>query len=111
MNDELKFMSMAEIEARADAKWNEWLKTRRIGCAEYDPEDNVIVLYVYPGNSTYEVDLDRCQTSAELADWIFHLAAKTWCKGSVMMDFIQCLKNAIEERHGKNPFAYFKTHG
>ena len=31
----------------------------------------------YPG-SWYEVDLERCDTSAETLDWIFQVAAKDW---------------------------------
>src|SRR5947199_285017 len=66
-----------------DAK--QWREIQRIGCAEYVSETNVIWLHVE--NMRYEVDLDRCKTAKELVDWLFHLAGKVWCKGSVLTDF------------------------
>jgi hypothetical protein len=100
--------SLAELDAAVEADRAAWRETRRIGCAEYDPETNVINLHVYEGNRSYEVDLDRCETAAELADWLFHLAGKRWCKGSVLTDFIRTLERAIEERHGQDAREYFK---
>lgn len=38
-----------------------------------DTETNVL-----DGPSGYYVDLDRCQTSAQVLDWIMQIAGKTW---------------------------------
>lgn len=104
-------MTLGEFLNTESDEAKQWRLTRRIGCAEYIPETNVVNLYVYNGDSPYEVDLDRCTTAAELADWLFHLAGKTWCKGSVLTDLILCLDKAIEERHGKNAQEYFGKKG
>jgi hypothetical protein len=103
-----KAYTMGELDSLADAKMDEWLETRRVGVAEYDPDTQTIRLYVYAGQNTYQIDLDRCKTQKELLDWILHLSGKTWCKGSVMIDFIHCLEWAIRERHDQSLWEYFK---
>lgn len=97
-----------ELDALCDAKMDEWLKTRRVGVAEYDADLNLIELDVYQGHNGYQIDLDRCKTQKELLDWIFHLSGKTWCKGSVMIDFIHCLEWAIREKEDQSLWEYFK---
>lgn len=107
-SDGFKAYTIGELEAMAEAQMNEWLKTRRIGLAEYDPETNVIKLHVYSGNSVYEVDLDRCQTKEDLLDWVFHLLGKRWCKDSLLTDFFHCLEWVIREKKDQNLYTYFK---
>ncbi len=107
----IEFFNLAELDKLADAQWAEWLRTRRVGCAEYIPGINVIRLDTGLNHYRYEVDLDRCRSARELADWLFQLAGKQWCKGSVLTDFILCLSNAIEERHGQDPHIFFDVAG
>jgi hypothetical protein len=111
MSDDTRIsLTAAEIIEAAAEHDAEWLRTRRIGCAEYVPHDNAIRLWVYAeGRDYYEVDLDRCRTAEQFTDWAFHLAGKTWCRGDVMMDFLLCLERAIKERHDQSPAAFFKA--
>jgi len=98
-----------EAMAKHDA---EWLKTRRVGCAEHVPHNNTIRLWAYAeGRDYYEVDLERCRTAEQFTDLVFHLAGKTWCQSNVMMDFLLCLERAIKERHNQNPVTFFKVAG
>jgi hypothetical protein len=106
---EFKAYTMNELEALADAKMDEWLKTRRIGVAEYDPDLNVIKLHVYSGNNAYQVDLDRCKTKDDLLNWVFHLMGKRWCKGAFLTDFFQCLEWTIREKEDQNLWQFFKV--
>jgi hypothetical protein len=99
---------LSDLDALIDRKMDEWLKSRRRGLAEYDPDENTIRLHIGPGSNAYQIDLDRCKTQRELLDWIFHLSGKTWCKGSVLTDFIQCLMWAIREKEDQDLWAYFK---
>jgi hypothetical protein len=108
-SDGFKAYTMDELEVLARQEMAEWLKTRRVGLAEYDPEANIIKLHVYFGNSVYEVDLDRCKTQEELLHWVFHLLGKRWCKDSLLTDFFHCLRWAIKEREDKNLYAFFKA--
>jgi hypothetical protein len=107
----MRIMSLSDLENRANEEWEKWLEYRRIGSASYDPEINVICLHVYPNDDWYEIDLDRCKTASQLADWIAQLSGKNWCRGSLMTDFILCLQHAIKERYGKSLHSYFKVGG
>lgn len=98
---------LSDLDALVDAQMDTWLETRRIGVATYDADLNLIELDVYPSHTGYQIDLDRCKTKEELLDWIFHLSGKTWCKGSVLTDFIQCLTWAIREKEDQTLYAFF----
>ncbi len=104
---EFKAYTIKELDALVDAEMDKWLETRQIGVARYDPDARIIDLSDGAGY-TYEVDLDRCKTKKDLLDWIFHLAGKKWCKGSVLTDFIHCLEWAIRERDDQSLWEYFK---
>jgi hypothetical protein len=106
--DGFKAHKVGDLTALIDEKMDQWLETRRIGLAEYDPDTQTIKLYVYAGQNTYNIDLDRCKTQRDLLDWLFHISGKTWCKGSVLTDFIQCLTWAIREKEDQDLWAYFK---
>lgn len=99
---------LGDLSKLLDEKMDKWLETRRIGIAEYDPEVNAINLHVYSGSNVYQVDLDRCKTQKEFVDWIIHLSGKTWCKGSVLTDFVHCLEWAIRERDDEDLYTFFQ---
>jgi hypothetical protein len=100
--------TLDELKARADAQMDKWLETRRIGVAEYDPEVSVIKLYVFQGWSPYEIDLNYLKTAPQLLNMIFHVSGKSWCKDSVMTDFLHCLTWTIRELHDEEPEKFFK---
>lgn len=45
----------------------------------------------------YEVDLERCNTSAQMLDWIFQLQGKTWMTPELMREFLATLNRACIE--------------
>lgn len=36
----------------------------------------------------YDVDLERCNTPAEVLDWIFQVKQKTWCTPEIIFDLL-----------------------
>jgi len=56
--------------------------------------DNFTLEYKYW--ELYYVDLERCNTSAELADWVFQIANKGWGTPEVLGHLIQALDDLLE---------------
>lgn len=44
----------------------------------------------------YYADLDRCTTSAELADWIFQIAGKLWADDATLAGLVRALDALLE---------------
>ena len=40
--------------------------------------------YYQNDRHVYDVDLERCRTSAETLDWIAQVAGKTWCDDAAL---------------------------
>lgn len=53
----------------------------------------------------YEIDLDRCQSSAAILDWIFQINGKTWTTPETMKDLLDLIEEVL------NPQAYFCSWG
>ena len=103
-----KVRTMNEVLEEADGDFREWQKTRRIGCAEYVPENNTILLHLnLPFRDAYEIDIDRCQNAKQFTDWVWQLHGKTWFTGEISKDFLDCLFYAIKERYHKSPQNFF----
>jgi len=51
---------------------------------QFDPVRRVLTFYKQPGWWVYEVDLDRCSTSAQVLDWIFQITQKRWATDHVL---------------------------
>lgn len=47
------------------------------------------------GGYIYDVDLDRCRTSAEVLDWIFQITAKTWASPEIVKDLLQAIRDLL----------------
>ncbi len=47
------------------------------------------------GPHGYEVDLDRCTTSAEVLDWICQVAKKSWGSPEVVGELVQALDDIL----------------
>jgi hypothetical protein len=43
----------------------------------------------------YEVDLDRCRSSAEILDWIAQLEQKTWCDATCVGNLVRALNRIL----------------
>ena len=46
----------------------------------------------------YEVDLDDALTSAQILDWIFQLAGKTWCGPWCLYGLVEALNVLVGQR-------------
>src|SRR5262249_11814634 len=66
----------------------------KIGGWTYDPE-RLVVTYRVTTSYVYEVDLEQCTTSAEMLDWIFQVAKKTWARGEVVRDLVKILNKLL----------------
>ena len=58
---------------------------------------NVLELEYYnqKGNHQYGVDLNRCNNSAQVLDWIFQINTKTWCGYECMGQLVQALRDLL----------------
>lgn len=61
----------------------------------HDPDLGTIELNTGVPGYTYQIDLDRCQTSKACLDWIHQVNAKTWATPELMKGFITCLFDVI----------------
>lgn len=48
------------------------------------------------GRRLYGVPLDRCRTSAEVADWIFQISSKTWATDAVLAGLVRALRTLLD---------------
>ena len=62
---------------------------------KFDPDRLVLDLYDGEGRWIYEVDFERCSTSAEVLDWIFQVAGKTWCTDKILGGLIHMLDKIL----------------
>lgn len=113
MNDDIEsdenlgFRTMAEIVDEFKADFDEWLQTRKRGCAEYLPENDGIVIRSGQIGQEYFVPLRELKNATQFTDWIWQLNDKTWCTGEVLADFLSCLRMVLLEKTGKSPQAFF----
>jgi len=49
----------------------------------------------FPKHATYEIELDRCKTSAEKCDWLAQIAEKTWGTPEVLGYLVQALDETV----------------
>ncbi len=49
----------------------------------------------------YEIDLERCTTSAQVLDFIFQVQAKTWCTPKLMTNLLKAFDRACVEQFGQ----------
>src|SRR5688572_15832951 len=60
----------------------------------FDSTMRVLAYFNERGHWQYEIDLERCTTSAQVLDWIFQIAEKTWATDRVLAALLHAL-NAI----------------
>ena len=61
----------------------------------FEPDTLVLALYV-DGRYMYEVDLERCTTSAEAPDWIVQVTKKAWTTDAIVADLVRALDNMLD---------------
>jgi hypothetical protein len=68
----------------------------QVGFWRFEPASLVLALYDSEGRYFYEVDLERCRTSAEVLDWIAQVAGKTWCTDSIVAGLVRGLDELLD---------------
>src|SRR5262249_11209184 len=67
--------------------------TLQIGDWTYHPE-TLVVRYT-KGIVEYEVDLEECTTSAQVLDWIWQFAKKSWTSSEAVGDLVKILNKLL----------------
>lgn len=74
-----------EIAKRHRTEWGSW---------KY--HSNNFTLEFRDGRSfIYEIDLERCRTSAEVLDWIFQIHGKTWATAEVLKNLLDAFDDLL----------------
>ena len=85
--DEIVWQIPEEIAPPADGNWwGPWRYNANVLELEYYDED---------GNYRYGVDLERCNSSAEVLDWIFQVNTKNWCGYECIGQLVQALGDLL----------------
>lgn len=63
---------------------------------KFQPGCLTLALYRPNGNLEYEVDLERCRTSAETLDWVAQVAGKSWATDTIIADLVRALDDRLD---------------
>ena len=66
--------------------WGRWV---------YHP-DTFVLRFAEGTTDEYEVDLDRCKTSAEVLDWIFQVSKKGWVTAAEVGELVGALEYLLD---------------
>lgn len=72
----------------SDRSFGSWRFDRRLRTLSYTAADDPTI--------QYEIDLECCQTSAAMLDWIMQITNKAWATDSVIADLVRALNRIIE---------------
>ena len=78
---------MADVLAHPDPlrrQWGHWQFKPATSCLVYEH-----------GVTWYEIDLETCNSSAAILDWIFQLQQKTWMTAHDMRDLLTALQDIL----------------
>ena len=85
--DEIVWQIPEEISPPADGDW--W------GPWRYNAKTLEIEYYDEEGKYKYGVDLQRCNSCAEVLDWIFQLNDKRWCGYECTGHLVQAIRDLL----------------
>jgi hypothetical protein len=95
MNEFPKSYTLDELFEEGDREMREHL-ANGWGQWRYDPEVLVLIFTMDDQRDHhYEVDLERCKTSAQVLDWIMQVAGKNWATPQVMYDLIRAIDDLL----------------
>ena len=82
-NEKFEVMTGPELIKKAEKELKEKIKKGQWGNWRFSSKDNLLIIRKSPSpgereRDLYEVILERCNTSAEILDWIAQLNGKTW---------------------------------
>ena len=89
---------------RADEYLKEIFRDRRpeIKQCEFHREPLTLMIKDEKGRDIYEVDLEQCETPAQVLDWIFQIFSKTWSTPKMIYDFLDCLNETCRMELGNS---------
>jgi hypothetical protein len=88
VGDEIVWYGPEEVPQPTNGDW--W------GSWRYDAKSLVIAYYDEKGKLMYEVDLKRCNSSAQVLDWICQLDKKNWCGAECVGQLVQAIDDLID---------------
>ena len=71
------------------------MKTGAHGGWRFIADARVLELHDAEGRWFYEVDLERCRTSAEVLDWIIQVSQKTWATDARLAGLVRALDEIL----------------
>ena len=86
--DEIVWNIPEEVPPPADGDW--W------GSWRYNAKTLEIEYYEEEGKYKYGVDLQRCNSSAEVLDWIFQVNDKMWCGYECTGHLVQAIRDLLK---------------
>lgn len=89
-------LDLAMAEPVHGDRWGNW---------EYNAETFVL----WNEKTSYEVDLERCSTSAEMLDWIFQVAGKAWATADELGHLVEALDDTLHPQGTLCGFGKGKT--
>ncbi|BAY27259.1 hypothetical protein NIES2100_70820 [Calothrix sp. NIES-2100] len=100
-----EFFSVAELFQKQKQERQERLHNgvREGDFYVYFRRDNLTIQIECNGSHYYEIDLEQCNNSIDLLDWIFQIHSKTWAESSSLLDLIlTVVDDACYAVHGKD---------
>jgi len=104
MGEEMKIESLGDFLKEAESNRTERIKKSQWGYWKYNPNNLTLEIAkkgAYPKSNPYYVDLEQCNTSAEMLDWIFQLKNKTWCSDKDIADLLRAFDDLMDTVQGK----------
>ena len=87
-----------EVRSRRVHRWQVAGSRTPRACEEtswtFETETAALTLYI-EGRWTYEVDLERCRTSAQVLDWIMQVASKQWSTDAIVASLVRAINDLL----------------
>lgn len=79
---------------KMEGKWGYW---------EYNPDNLTLQFSKTVGDNytEYEIDLERCNTSTQVLDWIFQIKNKFWCSDVDIADLLRAFDDLMDSVQDK----------
>lgn len=98
MGEKKEAKSLGDFLKEAENNWAERIKKSQWGHWKYNPNNLTLAFRKRVGDDEtyYEVDLERCNTSAEMLDWIFQIKNKNWCSDKDIADLLRAFDDLMD---------------
>lgn len=81
------------------------------GISVHFERSNLTIQFRQNGGWFYEIDLERCNNSAQLLDWIFQVQGKKWCSPELLAAVLDTIEEACVECFGSSVQGKFCSFG